>query len=103
MEEKTVAPEVAEAAPAAVEEKKEVFFTSSANTYVPASEPVVTSANETIVEEQPFQPIMKAKSTFETTPAPVSATTAPPQDNSAKSTYKDYETIFSAIKRIKKN
>jgi hypothetical protein len=35
-------------------------------------------------------------------PAPA-AETVPAQDNSAKSSYKEYETIFSAIKRIKKN
>ena len=109
----TKAPETVKFTPAAaeqsfiastpvVEEKKEVFFTASAGTYVPASEPVVANTSSTIVEEQSFQPIMKAKPVFESAPAP-SVEPAPAQDNTAKSSYKEYETIFSAIKRIKKN
>jgi hypothetical protein len=63
-----VAPPVAEqsfiAPTPAIEEKKEVFFTASESTYVPSSEPVTVPATSTIVEEQSFQPIMKAKPVF---------------------------------------
>ena len=78
-----------------VEEKKDVFFTASAPAYVPAEEPVKQEP-AAIAEDLYFRPVAKPE------PAPAPAPAAE-NNSTAESTYKEYEQIFSAIKRIKRN